>query len=167
MNIESATLVLRTSSINTAKGDVDVDGYNNDVTWNIDLQRCLGNMFNKYKRFKICLTSIGGGTPSPVLVDANRWLNVNIEGFQWVNSGYNSSTGALNRNIIASTVQTGSSTGFSTNFTGEVGFVFNKPASGNVAVRIYLTRILDDTIAAVQYPNFCYCFSIYGIEGDE
>lgn len=167
MNLESATLVLRTASINANNGDVDVNGYHNDVTWNIDLQQCLGSMYGKYKRFKLCLTSVGSGTPGTALADNNRYLNVNIEGFPFINSTYNSATGSNNRNVIACVVQAGTTTGFSTNFTGEVGFIFNKPPSSNLSVRIYLTKISDGAITSLQYPNFCYCFSIYGIEDKE
>jgi hypothetical protein len=163
MNIESATLVLRTSSINTTVGDVNANGFNNDVTWNINLQQCLGSMYSKYRRFKLCITSVGCGTPGTTLSDNNRLLNVNIEGFQWVNASYNYMSGTMDRNVIASTITAGTTSGFSNNFTGEVGFVFNKPSSSDVRVRIYLTRISDNTIVPIQYPNFCYCFSIYGI----
>ena len=162
MNLESATLVLRTSSL--GPNDINVGSLNNDVTWNINLQTCLGSMFNKYDRFKICLTSVGCGTPPSALADNNRTLNINIEGLQWNNQSYNSQTGIIERNVIASTIQTGTTLSFSINYTGETGFVFYRPQSSDVQIRIYLTRLSDNQIANIQYGNFVYCFSIYGIE---
>lgn len=162
MNLESATLVLRTASLGSS--GINVNNFNNDCTWNIDLQTVLGTIYHKYKRFKICLTSVGSGIPNPTLTDASRFVNVNLEGLQWVNSGYDTTNGAVNRNVIATTIVLNSTLGFSNNFTGEVGFVFNKPNSNNISFRVYLTNVSNNTINQVQYPNLCYCFSIYGID---
>ncbi len=165
MNLESATLVLRTSSLNTAQGDINIGNYNNDVTIsNINIQRVLGSMLTKYKKFKLCLTSVGAATPPTTLSDTNRLLCVNIQGLNWENSGYNVATGNLSSSVIAATIAIGTTTGFSTNFTGETGFIFTRPVANNVSIRIFLTRIQDNTTQAIQYPNTVYCFSIYGIE---
>lgn len=164
MNLESATLVLRTSGINTAQGDINVGNRNNDTTWNINIQQVLGSMLTRYTRFKLCLTSVGAGTPPTTLTDNNRMLCVNIEGLNWENSSYDVLTGNLSSSVIAATIAVGTTQGFSTNFTGETGFVFTRPVANNVSIRIFLTRIQDNTIQALQYPNIVYCFSIYGIE---
>ncbi len=165
MNLESATLVLRTSSLNTAQGDINIGNYNNDVTFsNINIQQVLGSMLTKYKKFKLCLTSVGAATPPTTLTDTNRLLCVNIQGLNWENSGYNIATGNLSSSVIAATIAIGTTQGFSTNFTGETGFIFTRPVANNVSIRIFLTRIQDNTIQQIQYPNSVYCFSIYGIE---
>ncbi len=160
MNLESATLVLRTSAL--GPNDVNVSNFNNDVYWNINLRRVLGSMFDKYNRFKICLTSIG--TSTPALSEANRFVQVNMEGLQWNNQSYDTQTGILRSNVIIESVALGTNTGITYNFTGEIGQVFYKPQSDDVRLRIYLQRISDNTIQAIQYPNIVYCFSIYGIE---
>jgi len=164
MNLESATLVLRTSGLNTAQGDINIGNRNNDFTFNLNIQQVLGSMLTKYKKFKLCLTSVGAATPSPALSDTNRLLCVNIEGLNWENSSYNIATGNLSSSVIAATIAIGTTAGFSTNFTGETGFIFTRPVANNVSIRIFLTRIQDNTIQQIQYPNSVYCFSIYGIE---
>lgn len=164
MNLESGTLVLRTSGLNTAQGDINVGNFNNDTTWNINIQQVLGSMLTKYTRFKLCLTSVGSATPPTSLSDTNRLLCVNIDGLNWENSGYNVFTGNQSSSLIASTIAIGTTTGFSTNFTGETGFVFTRPVANNLSIRIFLTRISDNSIQSIQYPNLVYCFSIYGIE---
>jgi len=161
MNLESATLVLRTLSL--GPNDINVGSLNNDVSWNINLQTCLGSMYNKYDRFKICLTSMGSSVPTPTLTDQNRFVMINVEGLQWNNQTYNSQTGIIERNAILSTVDLQTNTGRTINYTGEVGCVFYKPQSSDVRIRVYLTRISDNTIQNVQYPPLIYCFSIYGI----
>lgn len=164
MNIESATLTLRTSGINTANGDINVGNRNNDCTWNINLQQVLGSMMGKYKRFKICPTSIGSATPVPSLSDANRLVCVNVEGLQWENSSYRLANTSIASSLIMNTAALGTTAGISINYTGETGFVFTRPTTNNVSIRIFLTRMSDDTIQAIQYPNLVYCFSIYGID---
>jgi len=164
MNLESATLVLRTSAINTANGDINVGNFNNDCSWNINLRRCLGSMFDKYERFKICLTSTGNATPSPSLSIDNALVVINMEGLNWNNQTYNSQTGTIGTNAVLSTISTGTTAGSTTNFTGEIGCVFYKPKSDNCVIRVYLSKLSDNTIAQLQYPNLVYCFSIYGIE---
>ena len=162
MNLESATLVLRTSAINTSRGDINVGNFNNNCSWAINLQTVLGSMYNKYSRFKICLTSFGnasGGT----LTDINRIININIAGLQWNNQSYDTTTGTIISSVNIASVDM-INQGRSVNFAGETGFVFFKPNSSDVVIRIFLTRVFDDTLQAVQYPNCVFCFSIYGIE---
>ena len=52
MNIESSTLVLRT--INATNNTNRTTS-----TWRVNLRQTLGNLYNNYRRFKICLTSWG------------------------------------------------------------------------------------------------------------
>ena len=165
MNLESSTLVLRTAFINANNGDINVGNLNSDVTWKVNLQSCIGkSLYEKYDRFKICLTSVGSGAPAIALSEINRTVSINIEGFNWFNQSYNSQTGSINSNVIACSVLLGTTVGSTTNFTGETGFVFNKPLSSDVNIRIYLSKVVDGLISNVQYPNSVYCFSIYGIE---
>ncbi len=57
MNLESANLILRTSSV-AVGSDKNTD--RTIVTWrNINMKVILGTLYNKYKRFKICFTSYG------------------------------------------------------------------------------------------------------------
>lgn len=156
MNLESATLVLR--SVNA---DVNVGNYNNDMTWNdINLKTLLGPMWLKYKRFKIIMTAYGSGPQS--ITDVNRFVNVYMEGLRWVNSSYDTNINANRTRALVGTAEY-ASTGRTLNYVNESGFVFDTQQT-TANIRIFLTRITDDTLQSVQYANSICVFSIYGIE---
>ena len=157
MNLESATLVLRSINAN-----VNVGNFNNDMTWNnIDIKTLLGSMWAKHKRFKLIMTAYGSG-PQAGITDINRFVNVNMEGFRWVTSSYDTSISANRSRAVVGTAEY-ATTGRTINYVNEGGFIFDNQQT-NINIRIFLTRITDDTIQATQYsPSIC-CFSIYGLD---
>lgn len=164
MNLESATLILRTSEINISNGDINVNNRNNDVTWNVNLQACLGSMFIKYKRFKICLTSVGGAGQGATLTGNDRGIQFNMEGLQWENQSYNTTTGTLGSNVILAPAFIPATDGWNINFIGEAGFVFIRPPANDVKLRIFITRIASNVLPdTTSFGNMVFCFSIYGI----
>jgi len=156
MNLESATLVLRSINAN-----VNVGNFNNDVTFNnINLKALLGSMWAKYKRFKLILTAFASGPQT--ITDPNRLVNVYMEGLVWVNSSYDTSMSANRNRALVGTAEFATA-GRSINYVNESGFIFdNQQDTANI--RIFLTRISDDVTASVQYAPFVCCFSIYGLE---
>lgn len=162
MNLESANLILRTSSV--AVG-ADKDANRTNITWrNINLKAVLGTLYSKYSRYKICLTSIGNVNTSAITAVADRVLNVNMRGLQWENQTYDTSVKTNTDTVILSTAFFNTGNGFSINLTGEIGFVFNKPVSENVDINIFLNRVSDGTTPAINYNESVFCFSIYGVE---
>jgi hypothetical protein len=163
MNLESANLILRTSSVSTTSGDKNTDRTN--ITWrNINMRAVLGTLYNKYKRYKICLTSIGNVNVATIANVADRVLNVNMKGFNWVNQTYDTSNKTNTDTVILSTAFFNSANGFSINYTGEIGCVFQIPVSENVDINIFLNRVSDGTIpTGINYNESVFCFSIYGV----
>lgn len=163
MNLESANIILRTSSV--ALGS-DKDSNRTNITWrNINLKMALGSLYDKYTKFKICLTSVGNANTSNIANITDRMLNINMTGLMWINQTYDTSTNSNTNNVIISTAIFNSTSGFSINYTGEIGWVFQKPVSNNVDINIYFTRISDGTQASgINYGETVFCFSIYGIE---
>jgi hypothetical protein len=157
MNLESATLVLR--SINA---DINVGNFNNDMTWsNINIKALLGPMWLKYKKFKLIMTAYGSA-PQAGITDANRIVNIYMEGLRWVNSSYDTSISAnRNRALIGTTEYF--TAGRSMNYVSESGFLFDTQQT-TANIRISLTRVLDDTIVATQYSSSICILSIYGID---
>lgn len=162
MNLESANLILRTSSVPTG---VDHDTNNTNITWrNISLKNVLGHLFYKYSKFKICFTSFGNVNTS-TLTAVDRIMTVNMTGLQWYNQTYDSSINANTSNVVISTVDFVSAAGRNINFTGEMGWVFIKPNTEYIDININLTRCSDGGLnGAVNYGPSVFCFSIYGIE---
>ena len=157
MNLESATLVLRSINANT-----NVGNFNNDMTFNnIDLKTLLGPMWLKYKKFKLIMTAYASG-PSAGISDANRLVNVYMEGLRWVHSSYDTSITANRSRALVGTTEYATG-GRSINYVNESGFLFDTQQT-TANIRILLTRITDDTTPAVQYGNSVCVFSIYGVD---
>lgn len=157
MNLESATLILRSINANE-----NVGNFNNDMTWyNIDLKTLLGSMWGKYKRFKLILTA-HGSAPQIGMTGQNGLVTINMEGLNWVTSSYDTSISA---NRSRAVVGTGfySTAGSSINYITESGFIFDTQQT-TANMRIYLNRVLDDTKQAIQYSPAVFCFSVYGLD---
>jgi hypothetical protein len=159
MNLESATLILRT--INATE---NVGGFNNNMEWsNIDIKALLGSMWLKYKKFKIILTG-HGSAPQSGMTNPNGNVSIYLEGLRWVNSSYDTSISAnRSRALVGTTTYT--TTGGATNYVSESGFIFDTQQT-TANLRITLARIVDDTIQSLQYSSAVFIFSIYGIEED-
>lgn len=156
MNLESSTLVLRSINAN-----VNVGGFNNDMTWqNINLKSLLGSMYGKYRRFKLILTAFAGGPASVNTI--NGIVNFYMEGLRWYQSSYDTS---INANRTRALVGTGefSTTGRTINYVTEAGYMFDTQQL-NADIRIFITRVSDDTIQATQYSPSIFVFSIYGVD---
>lgn len=115
----------------------------------------------KYKKFKLIFTS-HGGAPQAGISDTNRIVNVYMEGLRWVHSSYDTSVNANRTRALVGTLEY-TTTGRTTNYVNESGFIFDTQQT-NANLRIYLTRMTDDTIVNTQYPPSAFCFSIYGVD---
>ena len=156
MNLESSTLVLRSINAN-----INVGGFNNDMTFqNINMKSLLGAMYNKYNRFKLILTAFATA-PSSVNT-TNGIVNIYMEGLNWYQSSYDTS---VNANRTRALVGTGEyvTSGRTINYVTEAGYMFDTQQT-NVDLRIFITRVTDDTIQATQYSPSIVVFSIYGID---
>jgi hypothetical protein len=157
MNLESATLVLRTINAST-----NVNGFNNDTTWdNIDIKSLLGSLWLKYSRFKLILTG-HGSAPQSGMSTSNGNVSIYLEGLDWVNSSYDTSVSANRTRALVGTT-TYDTNGRATNYVSEAGFIFDtRQTTANL--RITLARVLDDVVAQTQYSSAVFIFSIYGLE---
>lgn len=157
MNLESATLILR--SINA---DINVGNFNNDMTWsNINLKALLGAMWLKYKKFKIIMTAYGSA-PQAGITDVNRIVNIYLEGLRWVNSSYDTSISANRSRALIGTMEY-ATIGRNMNYVSESGFIFDTQQT-TANIRLLLTRVSDDTTVATQYSSSICILSIYGID---
>ncbi len=163
MNLESANLILRTSSV--AVG-TNKDSNRTNITWtNINMKSVLGTLYDKYKRFKICLTSVGNVNSATISSTADRVMALNMKGLQWVNQAYDQSKNCNTDTVVISTLIYNSAAGFSVNYTGEIGWIFEKPTSTNININLYITRVSDGTTpSTINYNESVYCFTIYGVD---
>ncbi|MFY7883383.1 MAG: hypothetical protein ACOVOV_00920 [Dolichospermum sp.] len=161
MNIESSTLVLRTANATT------INATRTTATWRINLRACLGNLYNKYNRFKICLTSWGTGVAVNGFTSDDVTTFVSMSGLQWENQTYDVVTNGLTQNAAISSLRFTNNGVALENFTGEVGQVFRKPNFDELQVTINIQKISGAALPALAYPQCCYVFSIYGVPDDE
>lgn len=160
MNLESANLILR--SVSTTNKNAT----NQNITWdNINLKQVLGTLYDKYDNFKICLTSFGNVNAAAIAAVNDRVCTLNMRGLNWINQTYDSVTNTNRDGVVLSTTLMPSANGTSLNYTGEIGWVFQKPSSITVSINITITRASDGLVnAATNYGDTVYCFSIYGVE---
>jgi hypothetical protein len=157
MNLESATLVLRSINANT-----NVGNYNNDLTWNdINIKALLGPMWMKYKRFKLIMTGFASSGQTGIS-DVNRIVNIYMEGLRWVQSSFDTSISANRSRALVGTAEF-STTGRTINYVNESGFIFDTQQTTS-NIRLFFTRVTDDTLQATQYSPSIAIFSIYGID---
>ena len=160
MNIESATLVLRT--INATNNITRTSS-----TWRINLRQTLGNLYNKYDKFKICLTSWGTGITNNGFTSDDVTVVSFMSGLQWENQTYDTVINGLQSKAVISTLRFNNNSVALENFTGEVGQVFLKPNYDEVEVTISFEKISGAVFPALVYPQCCYVFSIYGIPDEK
>jgi hypothetical protein len=160
MNIECSTLVLRTvNATNNATRTTS--------TWRINLRQTLGNLYNKYSRFKICLTSWGTGVAVNGFTADDLTTIIFMSGLQWENQTYDTAINGLQTNAAISTLRFANNGVNLENFTGEVGQVFTKPNLDELEVSISIQKVSGAALPALAYPQCCYVFSIYGIPDEK
>jgi hypothetical protein len=159
MNIESATLVLRTINGTT-------NATNTQSTWRVNLRQTLGNLYNKYDRFKICLTAWGTGSASGGFSNDDLTTILYLSGLNWENQTYDTAINGLQAKAVIGTVKFLNATSTIENFTGEVGQVFLKPNYDELDITLSIEKISGAAIT-LTYPATCYVFSIYGIPDEK
>jgi hypothetical protein len=179
---QTVNLVLKTTQISS--DNTFANYYNQTVTtqygsisnnrssfkWNnINLRTLLGDMFDKYERFNICLNFIGGAATGTVAEGGpdNRCFQIKLSGLPFLSS-YNvptiANTGVVHLQVIQ--IPLTSNTTWVNNFIGSQMYTFAKQEQVNISID--LTTVVSDSIyiPASQSTMIGHCifsFSIYGV----
>ena len=162
--MENTTLVLRTADSSSSLS-------NSVNTWNnINLRYLMGNMYDKYEKFNLCLVNISTGASNATLGNSTDDLNVsvNISGLPFINQTYNSSTGNNGSNATITTFQFQRNSCVNQYFYGSNFITFGK-AQDLCNITISFSKVSNYGAALstpVSYPNVSYIFSIIGIPND-
>ena len=171
----SVRLVLKTSDLtaNSTTAIGQCDQYKTTFTWfNINLRNLLGDLYNQYDYFNMCLISIRSSLTQALAAGAtadDKMVAVKIAGLPFINQSYNQPT---NNNGVFTTA---------TILSIPINATANTQQFNNVAnvmtfnkdqdlcnLNISLFRILDDTKpvlnAANINPQFTFIFTIIGID---
>ena len=162
--MEGAILVLKCN--NSARSSL-----NRVMNWNnISMRTLLGDMFDKYERFKLILSNIAISTSSGSLGATldDIQVSLNISGLPFINSSYDTATGN-NKSSVCLTSFTYNRTalnGAIYDYDDSIYAIFQKPPN-MCDIQINVLRIIDDTIpnvgAGTFYPFINFIFRIEGI----
>jgi hypothetical protein len=171
-NLQIASLVLRSCDIpqNGSNQYGSSDQYSLTQTWNnINLRILLGDMYDKYDLFNICLNTVttGSAVSNTGISNDDRNVILKLSGLPFINQTYSVKQGC-NTNVchigsflfISNAVTT--QYYFSNNF-----FTFGK-SQESCNLTIQYSRAKDDTLPSTVniYPNMIFSFYIIGIPKD-
>jgi len=178
---ESATMILDTG-YNTAVSGITI---NTEFTYEIDLRKVLGDMYDKYDRFAICLNSIinyarissyATTPPQPTnpTAGSSAVALIGMRGLQWVSNSLNSDTGEIalfpNAFVLGGGAPTGDGAWGNGEFKNPNCIMFNKPTNSNVSLVVGLYNPRGQAMyrggnsAGEVRLQLNYNFSIFGIE---
>lgn len=162
---ENASLVL-----NTATGTPNAKY--TSCTWsNINLRHLLGDMYDKYDRFNLCLNTIAQGVSDVGFLNNPKdgQCIVRINGLPFVNNTYNisSSGNSLTSNAVIATFNFTSNSSSVQYFYGSNIATFSKN-SDICSITIDYLRVEDLTVpttgAGKVFPQMTFIFDIFGID---
>jgi hypothetical protein len=174
-NIACATLVLRAFDISTASSIGFTNTTRTEMTWNnINLRTLLGDMYDKFDTFNICLNSIACGPPPADLggtygdsdIDNLQHL-INISGLPFINQTYSQPSNCNTSSAIVGVFLYPSATanvGYRVyNDSGVLTFGKNQEQC-NISIRH--TRVYDnlEPDTTLAFPTTTYIFSIVGVD---
>lgn len=158
-DFNSASLILKTSDFSSQSDFVYGTAYNSSkfyanekmssMTWrNINLRDLLGDIYDKYDYFNICLNTLS--TAQANLIDPNsdaRNVSIKLNGLNFYNQGYTSKTLTVNNNstIIGTFNFTPSAS--STQYYYGCNIATFKKSADIVDITIEYPRILDDIVS--------------------
>ena len=169
--VECATFHLNTTDIDLQSvGNVNnqygsVNQFRNDFTWyNVSFKTILGDMFEKYDKFNIKLSSIMyGSIAAPSAAPGALLLKVNLGGLPFSNCTYDTITNSNSSNCIVGSY-TLAVNGTQMYYNDDNVFCVEKP-SATCNVRIYLTT-LGDAVPNwnTMGPQVDFYFRIYVVK---
>ena len=175
-NIACANLVLKSYEISSTPSVV---GYTNTkrtlMVWNnINLRTLLGDMYDKYDTFNLCLNSISSGGPADNLgpnygnsdID-NLHHIVNISGLPFINQTYSQSSCRNGSSAFLGVfTYPSSTTSVGYRVYNDSGILTFGKSQEQCNISITLTLVLDvtDPDTLNSFPNTVFSFSIVGVD---
>jgi hypothetical protein len=171
-NLQIASLVLRSSdlTLNSTTQYGTCDQNRLTMTWNnINLRVLLGDMYDKYDLFNICLNTITSAVSNANLgtTTDDRNVVVKLSGLPFINQTYNVKQGCNTNTCIISSFQFFSSISNTQWFYSNNCYTFGK-SSLQCNLTIQYGRVSDDALptTANAFPNMVFLFDIVGVSKD-
>ena len=168
--IQSAKLILRSCDATPIGGNLPLTITPNNLSfvwYNINLRTLLGDMYDKYDLFNLCLNTVSTSIGEADFGADDNDLNVliNLEGLPFINQTYNiKSLGNTNKTTLCSFTFLHSTSASQYFYSNNI----NTFGKNQELVNLTLTyqRIEDGeipTTAANPYPQVCLIFDILGV----
>ena len=170
MNIKKATLVLKTSDLLSVSNKNVPDNaltpaiyssqygsFNKQLssfTWNnINLRVLLGDMYDMYDEFNLCLNQMSTSALGPDTLIDNRSCYIKMAGLPWINQSYNFKSGNNGTMATIGTFTFGlSGSNTRSQFFNDSFLTFGKSQEQcNLTLEYY--RIVDDLLALMPIPS--------------
>lgn len=159
MNDRNASLVLKTSDFTTDPNFYYGTVYNSfrgtvnaklsSMTWNnINLRTLLGDMYNDYDLFNLCLNTISTATANPT-IDPNddvKNVSVVISGLPFINQTYNVKNGCNSNYTVIGTFNFLQNQASTQNYNSSNMATFGK-SQELCSITIEFDKIVDDTLS--------------------
>jgi hypothetical protein len=168
-NLQMASLVLRSSDLGTAGtssqyGSSDVKRLTQ--TWNnINLRTLLGDMYDKYDLFNICLNTITTAQAAAIGSSTDdRNVIVKLSGLPFINQTYSVLQGCNTSVCPISSFLFAMNASATQLFYSNNCYTFGK-SQQSCNITIQYGRVIDDALptTTVVFPNVVFIFDIVGI----
>lgn len=170
-----ATLVLRGFDISSTASATGVTNQKRtQMTWNnINLRTVLGDMYDKYDTFNLCLNSVSCGTTEENLgpnygdsdIDNLQHL-INISGLPFINQTYSQKNSCnTNSAVLGTFLYPSSTTTVGYRVYNDSGVLTFGKSQEQCNISITLTRVFDgaDPDSLYSFPKTTFIFSILGV----
>jgi len=169
-SIQIASLTLRTSdlTINASNQYGAVDQYRTTCTWNnINLRTVLGDMYDKFDTFNLCLNTVASSNVDAALGTALDDINVIIKmsGLPFINQTYSVKQGCNTSSCAICSFKFIRTTATTQYFYSNNCYTFGKNVN-TVNLTLQYGTVLADALpaTAVAFPQMVYMFDIVGVE---
>ena len=171
-NCQTARLVLKSSDIQSGTDGTFNTNYSQYTFNNINLRTVLGDMYDKYDTFNLCLNSIYSNPCSPALGSDGSGndltLYIELSGLPFINQTYDIYNKCNNDSTTIASVNFVRNSPLTQLYYNSSCNTFSKNQElVNLTFNYY--RIKDDLIPSsnANYPFMIYIFDIIGIPRDE
>ena len=171
-DVKNASLVLKTSdlAVNTISATGACNVNRTVMTWNnINLRTLLGDMYDQYDRFNLCLNAIVTSTAPNPLGDAidDKAVLVRLSGLPFVNQTYDVATQHNKLPTIIGSINFVANAS-STQYFYESSIALFSKNSEACNLTIEYNKVLDgatpNTVNNSVFPQVAFMFKIFGVE---
>ena len=167
--LANASLVLKSLdlSINATSNIGSCDAHITNMTWfNINIRTLLGDMYDKFDTFNLCLNSVTSsvGNTDFGTTDDDRNVLINVGGFPFLNQTYATVSGHNTNSTVMGSVF------FQHSAITQYTFINSYATFGKntdlLNINIFYTSIGTNKLPASPdaFPEVVFIFDIYGVE---